>query len=108
MPSTTGKTGYSTYVAPNRLILAASYKLKEGKYATNTFSILYDGYQYGYLGNFAYNRYSYTFTKNVNNDPSAPGNLIYVPASRQELNSWDFADNGKVNGEVYTGRKGVV
>ncbi len=96
------ETGYSTYVAPNRLILAASYKLKEGKYATNTFSILYDGYQWGYLGNYAYNRYSYTFTKNVNNDPSAPGNLIYVPASRQELNSWDFADNGKVNGEVYT------
>ena len=95
------ETGYSTYVAPNRLLLSASYKLKESKYTSSTFSIIYDGYQYGYLGDYAYNRYSYIFTKNVNNDPSAPGNLIFVPASRQDLNSWDFKE-GKIGGEVYT------
>ena len=96
------ETGYATYVAPNRLLLSASYKLKESKNATSTFSLVYDAYQYGYLGNYSYSRYSYIFSSNINNDPSAPGNLIYVPASRQELNSWDFKDNGKVNGEVYT------
>ena len=96
------ETGYATYVAPNRLLLSASYKLKESKNATSTFSLIYDGYQYGYLGNYSYSRYSYIFSSNVNSDPSAPGNLIYVPASREELNGWDFADNGKVNGEVYT------
>ena len=94
--------GYSTYVAPNRLLLSASYKLQESKYATNTFSLIYDGYQYGYLGDYSYNRFSYIFNSNVNNDPSAPGNLLYIPASRAELDSWDFADNGKVNGETYT------
>ena len=96
------ETGYATYVAPNRLLVAATYKLKESKNVTNTFSLVYDGYQYGYLGSYSYSRYSYIFNSNVNNDPSAPGNLIYVPASRQELNSWNFVDNGKVDGQPYT------
>ena len=95
------ETGYATYVAPNRLIVGASYKLKESKNATSTFSLFYDAYQYGYLGSYAYSRYSYIFNSNVNSDPSAPGNLLYIPASRQELNSWDFKE-GKVNGETYT------
>jgi hypothetical protein len=95
------ETGYATYVAPNRFLLSASYKLKESKNVTNTFSLLYDAYQYGYLGQYSYSRYSYIFSSNVNNDPSAPGNLIYVPASRQELNNWDFKE-GKINGEPYT------
>ena len=95
------ETGYATYVAPNRFLLSASYKLKESSHSTSTFSLVYDAYQYGYLGSYAYSRYSYIFNSNVNNDPSAPGNLIYVPASRQELNSWDFKE-GKVNGETYT------
>ena len=96
------ETGYATYVAPNRLLVAATYKLKESKNVTNTFSLVYDGYQYGYLGSYSYSRYSYIFNSNVNNDPSAPGNLIYVPASRQELNSWNFVDNGTVDGQPYT------
>jgi hypothetical protein len=96
------ETGYATYVAPNRFLVSATYKLKESKNVTNTFSLIYDGYQYGYLGSYSYSRYSYIFNSNINNDPSAPGNLIYVPASRQELNNWNFVDNGKVNGEVYT------
>ena len=95
------ETGYATYVAPNRLLVSASYKLKESKNVTSHFSLVYDTYQYGYLGDFAFSRYSYIFNSNINNDPSAPGNLIYIPGSRQELNSWDFKE-GKVNGETYT------
>ena len=95
------ETGYATYVAPNRLLIAARYKLKESKNATSTFSLVYDGYQYGFLGDYAYNRYSYIFSSNVNNDNYAPGNLIYVPASREELNSWAFKE-GTVNGLPYT------
>ena len=94
-------TGYATYVAPNRLLVSASYKLKESSHTSSTFSLLWDAYQYGYLGSYSYSRYSYIFASNVNNDPSAPGNLIYVPASRQELNSWEFKE-GKVGGEPYT------
>ena len=108
--------GYATYVAPSRLLLSASYKLKESKNATSTFSLVYDGYQYAYLGSYSYSRYSYIFSSSVNGDPLAPGNLIYVPASRQELDSWEFAEElynsstkqwnpYKVNGEVYTAKQ---
>ena len=96
------ETGYASYVAPNRLLFSASYRLKESKYATSTFSLVYDGYQYGFLGNYSYSRYSYIFSSNVNSDPSAPGNLIYVPASREELDGWDFAENGIIDGQPYT------
>ena len=85
--------GYATYVAPSRLLLSANYKLKESKNTTSTFSLVYDGYQYGYLGDYSYSRYSYIFSSSVTGDPLAPGNLIYVPASREELNSWDFAES---------------
>ena len=87
------ETGYATYVAPNRLLFSASYKLKESNRATSTFSLIYDGYQYGFLGDYSYSRYSYIFSSNVNSDALAPGNLIYVPASRAELDAWDFAES---------------
>lgn len=96
------ETGYATYVTPNRLLVAATYKLRETKNATSTFSIIYDGSNSGYLSDFTACSYSYIFASNVNNDALAPGNLIYVPASRQELDSWNFVDNGVVNGQTYT------
>ena len=97
--------GYATYVAPSRLLVSASYKLKESENATSTFSLVYDGYQYAFLGDYSYSRFSYIFSSNVNSDPSAPGNLIYIPASREELNGWDFAESTYGSGsskQVYT------
>ena len=94
--------GYATYVAPNRLLLSASYTLKESKNATSRFSLVYDGYQYGYLNDYAFSRFSYIFSANVNNDALAPANLIYVPASRQELDSWVFAESVYEGNKVYT------
>ena len=101
------ETGYATYVAPNRVLISASYKLKEGRNAASTFSLIYDGSENGYMGNYSYSRYSYIFNGNVTNDPSAPGNLIRIPASREELNDWNFADNGQYtdaagNRQTYT------
>ncbi len=94
--------GYATYVAPNRLLLSASYTLKESKRASSHFSLIYDGYQYGFLTEYAFSRYSYIFSANVNNDALAPANLIYVPASRKELDSWDFAESVYDGHQVYT------
>jgi len=97
------ETGYATYVAPNRLLFSASYTLKESEHATSRFSLIYDGYQYGYLSDYAFSRYSYTFSANINGDALAPANLIYVPASRQELDTWDFAESTYgPNNMVYT------
>ena len=107
------ETGYATYVAPNRLLMSASYKLRESKNATSTFSLVYDGYQYGFLSDYSNSRYSYIFSTNVIGDPTAPGNLIYVPASREELDNWNFVAESynsttktwnpyTVNGNPYT------
>ena len=95
--------GYATYVAPNRLLISASYTLKESKNASSHFSLVYDGYQYGFLTEYAFSRFSYIFSANVNSDALAPANLIYVPASRKELDSWDFAESTYgSNHQVYT------
>ena len=95
--------GYATYVAPNRLLISASYTLKESKNASSHFSLVYDGYQYGFLTEYAFSRFSYIFSANVNSDALAPANLIYVPASRNELDSWDFAESTYgSNHQVYT------
>lgn len=96
------ETGYSTYVAPDRVLLSLSYKVRTSKHSNSIFSLIYDGYQYGFLTTFGFNRYSYTFTNCVNGDPTAPGNLIYIPASREELQTWNFKDNGTVDGQTYT------
>jgi hypothetical protein len=86
------ETGYATYVAPNRVLVAASYKIKGCKKNSSTFSLIYDGSENGYLGSYSYSRFSYIFSSVVNNDYSAPGNLIFIPASREALNSWDFKE----------------
>ncbi len=96
------ETGYSTYVTPHRLLASATYNLRESKNTTSTFSLIYDGYVMGYMGEYPYSRFSYIFSTNVNNDALAPGNLIYIPSSREELNTWNFADNGTVDGSTYT------
>jgi hypothetical protein len=95
------ETGYATYVAPNRVLVAASYKIKGCKKNSSTFSLIYDGSENGYMSSYSYSRYSYIFASNVTSDASAPGNLIFIPASREALNNWDFKE-GTVNGEVYT------
>ena len=45
----------------------------------------------GYAGGYGYARYSYTFAGNIVGDGGA-NNLLYIPASREELNSWTFAE----------------
>jgi len=51
---------------------------------------VYDGSQIGYAGGVSYTRFSYTMG-NVVGDAGA-NNLLYIPGSRTELDSWAFAD----------------
>ncbi len=83
--------GYGTYVAPDRIIATISYKKEYAKYFATSVSLLYEGMQMGFAGNFSYARYSYTFGSNIVGDYGA-NNLIYIPGSREELDSWKFAD----------------
>lgn len=95
------ETGYATYVAPNRVLVSASYTLKEGNFGASTFGLVYEGSEEGYMSSYSYTRYSYVFTGNVVGD-NGSANLIYIPASREDLNKWNFVDNGTVDGQTYT------
>ncbi len=82
--------GYGTYVAPDRIIATVGYKKDYARNFSTGIYLVYDGSQHGYVGNFSYTRYSYTMS-NVVGDRGA-NNLIYIPATKAELDTWDFAD----------------
>lgn len=90
--------GYGTYVAPDRIIATIGYKKEYGKHFATSVGLLYEGMQMGYAGSWSYARYSYTFSTNVVGDYGA-NNLIYVPASREELNDWKFNGTDKYSAE---------
>ncbi len=85
--------GFGTYVAPDRIIASIGYRKEYGKMFGTSVSLLYEGMQMGAAGSgtniYTYARYSYTLSGNVVND-GGQANLLYVPASREELNSWNF------------------
>ncbi len=90
--------GYGTYVAPNRLLISASYKKDYGKNFGSEVGLIYEGMNMGYAGGYSCTRYSYTMSTNIVNDYGS-NNLIYIPASREALETWTFADNGDYTAE---------
>lgn len=88
--------GYGTYVAPDRIIATVGYRKEYAKNFASGAYFVYEGSQLGYAGGYSYTRFSYTMG-NVVGDQGA-NNLLYIPASREELNSWNFA-----NATGYTG-----
>ncbi|HEX2922044.1 MAG TPA: TonB-dependent receptor [Bacteroidales bacterium] len=82
--------GYGTYVAPDRIIATIGYKKDYGKNFSSGLYFVYDGSQLGYAGGYSYTRFSYTMGNVVGDNGS--NNLLYIPASRSELDSWTFAD----------------
>lgn len=88
--------GYGSYVSPNRIIASIGYRKEYAKHFASTISILYEGGEMGYAGNYGYNRYSYTYSNNVTGDKGA-NSLMYIPASKDELTFKDVTDkSGKV------------
>lgn len=81
--------GYGTYVAPDRIIATVGYRKAYAKNFATSVSLLYEGMQMGAAGGYTYARYSYTFAGNVVGDRGG-NNLLYIPASREELNDWKF------------------
>jgi len=82
--------GYGSYVAPDRIIATVGYRKEYAKHFASAAYFVYEGSQIGYAGGFSYTRFSYTMG-NVVGDFGA-NNLLYIPASRSELDSWAFAD----------------
>ncbi len=91
--------GYGTYVAPHRLLISASYKKDYGKNFGSEVGLVYEGMNMGYdAGGYSCTRYTYTMTSNIVNDNGA-SNLIYIPASREALDSWTFEASGDYTAE---------
>jgi outer membrane receptor for ferrienterochelin and colicin len=88
--------GYGTYVAPDRIIATVGYRKEYAKHFASGLYLVYDGSQIGYAGGYSYTRFSYTMG-NVVGDAGA-NNLLYIPATKDELSSWNFA-----NATGYTG-----
>ena len=82
--------GYGTYVSPDRFIATVGYRKEYAKNFASGAYFVYDGSQLGYAGGYSYTRFSYTMT-NVVGDGGA-NSLLYIPATKEELNSWNFAD----------------
>jgi hypothetical protein len=70
--------GYSSFVAPSRVIASVYYRKEFIKHLGTQFTLLYDG---------ANGRQSYTYSTDINRD-GANGDLIYVPKDPSEI---DFA-----------------
>lgn len=85
------ETGYGTYVSPHRVVASAGYRVEYAKNFASSLSLVYEGMNMGYAGGYGYARYSYTFAGNIVGDGGA-NNLLYIPASREELNNWTFAE----------------
>ena len=82
------ETGYGTYVSPNRVLASAAYRIKYAKNFASSLSLIYEGMN---MGGYSAARYSYTFTGNIVGDYGS-NNLLYIPASREALDKWNFAD----------------
>jgi len=95
--------GYGTYVSPNRLLISANYRKEYAKHFASTIGLVYDGMNNGFIGgsSYRYSRYSYTLNTNVIGDRGA-NNLMYIPASRQALDQWNFTDITDSKGNVYS------
>lgn len=83
------EVGYGSYVAPHRIIASIGYRKEYGKNFASSVSLLYEGSPLGFIGNYSYSRYSYTYSNNVVKDGAA-NNLMYVPASKDELTFVDY------------------
>lgn len=91
--------GYGTYVAPDRILVNLDYRIAYGKHFASNFALLYEGSQLGFVGGYSYSRYSYTFDNCVTGDGGA-NSLIFVPASREELENWKFYEPKDKTGAV--------
>ena len=104
--SNSHELGYSSYVAPHRLVLNANYRFEygNGKFAT-TVGLFYEGYNFAYFGGYSYTRSSYTLNSNVNGDGGAYS-LMYIPTEK-ELEAMPFSseDNKAAFNEFIAGDK---
>lgn len=81
---------YSLFSVPNRLMGSVAYEIEYAKSLKTTVSLFYTGFNTG--------RYSYTYYNDMNGDSNA-SDLIYVPATKDEMT---FTDTKDSKGNIYS------
>ncbi|HOU02104.1 MAG TPA: carboxypeptidase regulatory-like domain-containing protein [Bacteroidales bacterium] len=74
--------GFASYIIPNKLIGALSYKVEYLKFMGTSISLFYEGGSAG--------RFSYVYSSNIVRDGAGSNNLIYVPKNSSEINFVDY------------------
>jgi hypothetical protein len=77
----------SNFSVPNRIISNISYELELFNHSKTTFSLFYSGYNTG--------RVSYTSSNDINRDGNS-SDLMYIPATKDELTFADISVSGVV------------
>ena len=88
--------GYTSYVVPDRLIAAVSYRREYLKHLATQISVFFEGSVAG--------RYSYTYSSDFNRDGQT-NDLIYVPRAPSEITFTDFNYGTTASPNIYTARQ---
>jgi len=80
--------GTASFVLPDRVIGAVSYRKEYLKHLATTISLFYEGSIQG--------RYSYVYGADFNRDGQNGNDLIYIPANPGEIDFTNFTYNGVV------------
>jgi hypothetical protein len=78
---------YSSFSVPHRLVANLSYEIEYLHHLKTTFGLFYSGYHTG--------RISYTANNDLNGDGNT-SDLLYIPASKDELVFADIVTNGTI------------
>ena len=68
---------YASYIIPNKIIGAASYRIEYLKLMGTSISLFYEGGSAG--------RFSYVYSSNIARDGAGSNNLIYIPKDASEI-----------------------
>jgi len=77
--------GFSSYVAPNRIIGNVAFNIKDQKGSTNI-GLFYEGFNIGFLSSYSYSRLSYVMNSVSGTNANQ---LLYIPTD-EDLNNMTF------------------
>jgi hypothetical protein len=76
---------------PHRVLSSSAYRIRYPDIFPSSLSLNYDGMNMGYSSGYSASRYSYTFPGDIVRYYDSY-DLLYIPASREALDKWNFTD----------------
>jgi hypothetical protein len=91
--------GYSEFGNRHRIIAAGTYARTWSPTFTTKFGLFFEAAEGNKFLGAGGNRYSFTYSGDVNGDGAAGNDLIYIPRSQEDINLATFTDD---SGNIYT------